>query len=337
MRFTIASMLVSRAFRRLLNGGKFVGAAMTAVVAFGVVPARAEIVVPGTGTLITDVGDDFEDPNWKYSTNDPKSSRNIDKKERGPLGRSDNGRWLEGPHRGTPDVLRRVETPEGGPAGSKGALLIQTRDTGIPGRPSYKPEQDDIMVVVKDRLKRSIPPAWRPNCTVHVYLPPFDEWEKRSGSHLGFRMDCWGSKPGSNTIEQYWPGMFINLRSSSDRRNKEDSAWISMRANTNGNDVRGPEVKELGWWTLGMSVSPDGQVHYFAKPGLEELTREDHIGSYYCYNFRVQRFDLFFFNVVTNDNTKTWSTPMIIDDPKFYCDAPVALKMPEPQQNRRRR
>jgi hypothetical protein len=166
-------------------------------------------------------------------------------------------------------------------------------------------------------------------------LPPFEEWENRTGTHLGFRIDCWGSKPGSRTTEQYWPGMFVNLRSASG--NRPDSAWISIRANTNGNDVKGPEITQLGWWTLGISVSPDGQVHYFAKPGLEELTKDDHIGSYYSYNFRVQRFDLFFFNVVSTDNTRTTSTPMVIDDPKFYCDAPMKLSMPQPRQTQPRR
>ncbi|HEY6565104.1 MAG TPA: hypothetical protein VIY86_11440, partial [Pirellulaceae bacterium] len=83
-------------------------------------------VVPGSGHLINEVGDDFEDPHWNYNFNHPKSSRNIDEKERGPLGRSHNARWLEGPHRGTPDVMDRVPTPEGGLERSGHALLLRS-------------------------------------------------------------------------------------------------------------------------------------------------------------------------------------------------------------------
>ena len=75
---------------------------------------RAQPVVPGSGFKIDLVGDDFEDPNWDFFYNHPKSSRNIDEQERGPLAQSKNGRWLEGPHRGTPDIMKRVLTPDGG-------------------------------------------------------------------------------------------------------------------------------------------------------------------------------------------------------------------------------
>jgi hypothetical protein len=43
-----------------------------------VMPVEAQ-VVPGTGQLIVEVFDDFEDSNWSYTQNMPKSSANIDK------------------------------------------------------------------------------------------------------------------------------------------------------------------------------------------------------------------------------------------------------------------
>ena len=53
-------------------------------------------VLPGTGVCIETVGDNFEaQPDWNFIPNYPKSSRNIDKQERGPLGYSNNGRWLD--------------------------------------------------------------------------------------------------------------------------------------------------------------------------------------------------------------------------------------------------
>src|SRR5271166_1623447 len=80
-----------------------------------------EEVVPGTGTRIKEVGDDFEDPKWNYIANEPKSSEENDGQERLPAGRSENGRWAEGLKRGQPDLIKRVPTPPGGIAGSEGS------------------------------------------------------------------------------------------------------------------------------------------------------------------------------------------------------------------------
>ena len=79
-------------------------------------------VVPGTGVAVKKVGDDFEDVNWKFNHYFPKSSKNLDKRERSPGGDSENDRWYEGIKRGQPDVIRRVATPTGGLAGSQGEL-----------------------------------------------------------------------------------------------------------------------------------------------------------------------------------------------------------------------
>lgn len=284
-----------------------------------------EPVVPGTGVEIQKVGDDFEGRRWEYSYNHPKSSRNIDEKERSPLAQSSNGRWLEGPHRGTPDLVRRVPTPAGGLPTSEYSLLIQTKRPGIPNRPSHKPQQDDLMLKVWRRLGSGIPVTLSPSCVVHVYVPPFDQWENRTGASFGVRIDCWGTKPGDDELEQYWPGIFFNFRSRTSRRYREDSAFMTVRGDQRGRDLRGPDVTP-GWWTVGMSVSPDGQCHFYAKKGLETLTPADRLGSYFCYGYRAKRFDLVFFNVVTFDNGGVLSTPWIIDDPKVFYAQQMAQR-----------
>jgi hypothetical protein len=284
------------------------------------------------GIIIDEVGDDFEQERWEYMPNHPKSSRNIDKNERGPLGTSLNKRWLEGPHRGTPDLLRRVPTPPDGLYDSRYALLTRTRRSGIPNKKSNQPQQDDLMVKVKRTLGRSIPPSASPSCVVRVYVPPFEEWENRTGASFGFRLDTWGSKPGKKKLEQYWPGIFINFRSATSRGVARDSAYMTIRGDARGRDIRGPEVTP-GWWTLGMSVSPDGRCHFYARAGIEDLTREDHLASYYCYGYQCKRLDLFFFNVVSFDNQRTWSTPWIIDDPTLFCRRELAAM---PKRTKRR-
>lgn len=297
--------------------------------------ARAQVLVPGTGQRVTAVGDDFEDADWSYVFNLPKSSEENDKQRRFPTGHSANGRWFEGIKRGQPDVIKRVPTPEDGPAGSEGALLLVSRKTGVPGRYSRKMQQDDFIVNVSNRLRGAIPVSRSPSVVVRVYLPPWEEWERRRGPSFGFRAACLTHKKekkksglfGSRTTtksETYWPGMFIHYNPG-DGDQRPDSAVLLVRGRRSGHDFRGPAITQLGWWTLGMSFTPDGSVHYFARPGVEDLTASDHISSQYPYGYRCERLDAFFFNICSGDNGN-WSTPWIIDDAELYYSGRYARR-----------
>ncbi len=301
------------------------------VVSLSPTVGRGQPVVPGTGRLITMVGDDFESASWEYHPNHPKSSRNIDKKERSPLGESANGRWLEGPHRGSPDLMKRVPTPPDGLPGSHHCLLIRTLNPGVPQKPSNQPQQDDVMIKVRRRLGESVPPSAQPNSVVRVYVPPLERWEPRSGASFGFRLDLWGKKPGERELTQYWPGIFFNLQRKSAHGPADDVAFLTLRGDERGRDIRSIEVTP-GWWTLGLSVSADGMCHFYAREGVEDLRPEDRLASYFCYGFVCQRLDLIFFNVVTMDNGSRWSTPWMIDDPCLYCEQPVPLAGTSPQR-----
>ena len=149
---------------------------------------------------------------------------NIDKVERHPAGFSNNRTFLESMYRGTPDFVKRVATPAGGIPGSTGAFAMQTLNSGIPGDRSYKFQQDDLIAGVQEKLGYMMPVSWTPSYVCRVYVPPFDQWEKRSGSHFGFRADCTTTITKQNSVgrffknfgsykvlEQYWPGFFIQL------------------------------------------------------------------------------------------------------------------------------
>jgi hypothetical protein len=283
---------------------------------------RVEAVpfVPGTGEFLTDCSDDFEDASWSYKYNHPKSSHEQDERQRSPGGQSSNDLWHEGGKRGTPDQVKRVATPPGGIEGSTGALLFATKNSGIPGNVSNKQQQDDLLMLVDRRLGRSISISWQPSCTVRVYLPPFDQWEDRSGPSFGMRADCVGSGPDGN--EPYWPGMFFLFRKANGKSVKEDSAKLTIRADRRGKDPRSLDILEPGWWTLGMSFTSDGQVHYYASPGVDDLTADDYLLSSYPYGYRCQTFNNFFFNVANLDNGRSWSTNWVIDDPKIFVIPP---------------
>ncbi len=291
-------------------------------------------VVPGTGSEVVGVSDDFEDPSWDYVPNDPKSTEDIDENQRTPMGRTTNGRWYEGIMRGHPDIVKRVVTPPGGIPGSTGSMLLRSLQTGIPGRPSGTMHQDDFVANIQYRMKRRIDVAEVPNVTTRVFFPPVSEWEKRSGPHFGFRLALettamvetetgfLNMKRKKMDNEVYWPGLFVEFESKADSKKSDDFAYFRVRSNKNGGDFRGPQITTTGWWTLGMSVTPDGMVHYYASPGVDELTESDYITSQFPYDYRAERFRTFFYNVCSADNGKQWSTAFIVDDPKFYLLRP---------------
>lgn len=295
----------------------------------------AQGVVPGQGRVIPKVGDNFEDPKWKYTLNLPKSSSNIDERVRRPNAYSSNRRVLESDYRGTPDVVERVPTPPGGLPGSTGALLIQTKNAGIPGRLSYEMQQDDLILNPRGASRSEFSLHKNPSFVVRVYIPDFDEWENRVGSSFGIRADChtytmkkpkglgiFGALAGRRKErEPYWPGFFLQFNSKTDRRFEEDSATILIRGDQNGHEVAGPKITQPGWWTFGMSFTPDGRVHYYASEGIDDLTVNDHLYSSFPYGYKCEGFHSCFFNVTSMDNGNTWSTPWVVDDPTFYNTA----------------
>jgi hypothetical protein len=223
--------------------------------------------------------------------------------------------------RGQPDVVRRIPTPPGGLPGSTGSLYLATKFSGIPGDLSGKQMQDDLLMGIQSRIGRAIPVTWRPSVVVRVFLPDFKRWEKRSGASFGVRCDVRGRTPAGD-LEPYWPGMFVLFRKADGKKNDHDFAQLSVRARSNGQDVAGPVIEHPGWWTFGMSFSPDGQVHQYASEGIDDLTEDDRLFSSTPYGNRTQYVDAFFVNVANLDNGRTWSTPWVIDDPAVYVVPP---------------
>ena len=302
---------------------------LIALTTAGASALSAQTFIPGSGRRVEGASDDFEDVQWSYTNQFPKSSYNIDKRTREPYGASSNGLWWESPKRGQPDVIKRVPTPAGGLPGSKGAMLMQSLRTGIPGRPAGRDNQDDLLF---NGANGAISMWQSPSMTVRVFLPPWDQWEDRTGATFGWRAaveaKTWKRKKSRHrrhffsrrrrVIDQFYPGMFIQFNSKSDGENDKDSAVFIIRADNNGQDFVGPQITKTGWWTLGMSFTPDGHVHYYAHPGVGILTARDHIASSSYGGLKFERFTTFFFDIVNGDDGRHWSTPWIVDDPAIY-------------------
>jgi hypothetical protein len=295
------------------------GSSVLAHSAVGQVHRGYPPVIPGTGIRVIRTGDDFEATDWAYYPNHPKSSWNIDENVREPGSNSKNGMWAEGAKRGTPDIVRRVPTPEGGLEGSTGCMLFQSLYSGIPGTLTHQQQQDDLLHNSQANAG-TIPVSWSPNCICRVYVAPVKFWEKRDGATFGYRT-------GLMAQEEYWPGIFLHME-----RNPTDGkkgplvrAWI--RADNGGRDMPSLTFEPETWITMGISHTPDGAVHFFLRKGVEDLTREDCVGSYWCYGYRAQWFQTFFFNVINMDDGRSLSTPWVVDDAFLYAATAPANKV----------
>jgi hypothetical protein len=66
-------------------------------------------------------------------------------------------------------------------------------------------------------------------------------------------------------------------------------------------------------------------VHFYASPGVDDLTAEDYLTSQFPYGFQARQFRTYFFDVCNNNNGRTWSTPFVIDDPKLFVMNPARI------------
>ena len=289
-------------------------------------PGMYPAVVPGTGIRIARTGDDFEAEDWAYYPQHPKSSYNIDDRIREPGAVSKNYLWVEGAKRGTPDYVRRVQLPPGGLEGSQHGMLVQSLHSGIPGTLTHEPQQDDLLHNVAGTVGRTIPVSWSPNCVCRIYIAPPSHWEHRDGATFGYRIGClgWGNKSNN---EEYWPGLFLHMeRGLKDgERTYLMRTWV--RADGAGRDMPSLTFKPESWITMGMSVTPDGACHFFAKEGIDDLTKDDCIGSYWCYGYRAHSFQTFFYNVINQDDGRNIGTPWIIDDAFLFAATAPSSKV----------
>jgi hypothetical protein len=161
----------------------------------------------------------------------------------------------------------------------------------------------------------------------HVYVPKWPKWERREGNSFCFRAACdayttkvvshgWFGSSSATVLDEYWPGLMFYFHPGDGDKTK-DYCTLRVRAAQNGGDYNAVDIKEPGWWTLGMSFTPDGQVHYFAHAGVAPLSVQDHIATENPYGMRCEHLKCFFYDVLNGDNGN-WSTPWVVDDSYVY-------------------
>ena len=152
------------------------------------------------------------------------------------------------------------------------------------------------------RLGRSIPMAWQPSCTVRVYLPRMGTVGKAQRSVVRHASRL--QRHAIRTAPSKTTGRACSSCSTRRRTKKatRTAAKLTIRGDRLGRDVRSLDIKEPGWWTLGMSFTADGQVHYYGHEGVDDLTADDFLMSSFPYSMKCITFNNFFFNVANWDN-----------------------------------
>ena len=227
--------------------------------------------------------------------------------------------------------MQRVPTPEGGLEGSAWSLLMASKATGIPGKLTRKGEQDDVFMSVNARIGHLLSPvlarARASSCA--LTSRPFEEWEDcapaRSFGPAGARTTR-GKKQDKDETEPYWPGIFVNFKRPADRFKNEAPAYWVIRASNPGGDYRSLPIKESGWYTLGMSFTGDGMIHYYIRQGVGDLTASTRVASQFPYIFQCLYVIDVFFDIFGSNDGQTWTTGWIIDDPAVYLAYPPRMQ-----------
>ena len=237
-----------------------------------------------------EVGDDFEDPKWNYIANLPKSSENIDRQARLPGGVSANGRWFEPQMRGAPTSSasckrRRRHSRQQRLDDDADAVVGRSR----PGQFQAAAGRFRRRCRLENRLDSHLPSAERGRASLFAAVRQMGKADRQfvrlsrlRPYHEVDSCSCWGRHETKGDI---FLARHVHLLLQPGRfRRKEDSAQFIIRADQMGQDVAGPRItKGDCWYTLGMSFGANGQVNYYVRQGVENLTAKDHVASYFAY------------------------------------------------------
>lgn len=176
--------------------------------------------------------------------------------------------------RGAPTGMKRVEPPEGGPAGSTGALRLQTKK----GADEESIQDDLINPGFASRLGRPLGPPEQPVVIVRVWLPPFPEWTP-DFHNFGFRLGASSETlvgPG-NANGSYYPSIWLADVSSNAAGRERAPRWYTRIGSGIVPDENVGPIPGAGWWTLAIAFDHEGIGHYYVRPGVQPPTEEDRI------------------------------------------------------------
>ncbi len=265
--------------------------------------------LPGTGTVVKTL--DFESANL------------LTQKFAYGTGWAGTGFGLTGTQRGAPESISVIANPQAVTNSGNQVLAFRsfTRDaawfaanpstagtiyySGADSGDSSDPNgiQDDFFMTGAGWT-----PSETPSVMMHVYIPTYTN---ANSVVTSCRMTVQFTS-GGNTVDS-WPGIwfhgsYFNLRGPG--RN-------DIRMNTNA-----PNAGKDTWWTFGLSITPSGDIQYYATPSyVTEFTVDHLLGAnsvlsanaglaYYPVNRQADA-------IIMNSNINMTELPTLIDDMKY--------------------
>jgi len=222
------------------------------------------------------LSDDFEDKDWHYDYNKHTCYRNF---------------W-RGEFRGEPELLARVETPEGGKAGSTGSLEMRTKDDDNDGYP----DQEDLLTGdFSQKLGRKLTRADQPVFIVRVWLPSFDQWT---------RGDIFGFRTAHPSADEYYLSIWLRY----DQRSRKPFFTYRLLKE----EAPAGFIPQSGLWTLAIAFDESGTGHCYASPGIKNPAEGDEICT--ATTARMGSLDYGFFSLGYSVDRQKPSLGFIIDD-----------------------
>ena len=209
--------------------------------------------IPGTGTAIKTV--DFENANL------------LTQKFAYGTGWAGTGFGLTGTQRGAPEVISVITNPQQVSSSGNQVLAFRSQDrdaawyeenpsavgTTVYGVPDTE-SQDDFFMTGANWVASEIP-----SVMMHVYLPSTVGDDGVTSLRLVVKFD--------DPLRDSWPGIWCYGNRFVIRGAGRSDISIPTNAPNNGKDT---------WWTLGLSVAPDGDVQYYATPSFVATLLPEH-------------------------------------------------------------
>lgn len=205
-------------------------------------------MILGRSIRLDTLCDDFEDPKWHFDY-----QTHVDYR----------GFWRTDDH-GEPDLLRRIKTPDGGKAGSGGALELRTNDNDA------KPDQD-CLLTIEFKNRRTLTRADQPVFIVRVWLPPFEEWNA-GVLNFGFRQTA-----RIDEKTDYYQSIWLFHDGHKPLWFLRNGIAYSDGTQLNFNDMIKGYIAHSNWWTLAIAYDERGVGHYYAAPGTDTPTEKDEL------------------------------------------------------------
>ena len=269
-----------------------------------VIIAQTTYYIPGTGTTVKELN--FE------NTSQLSQSFNYGS------GWAGSGFGLSGTQRGAPENISVITNPEAVASSGNQTLAFYSHDrnaawytanpsavgTNVYGGADGE-SQDDFFMYGASWVS-----ADKPSVMMHVFLPTSLDQNGVTSLRMPVKY---------NTTVSSWPGIWCYgniLRLRGPGRN-------DIQINTNAaNGGKGT------WWTLGLSVTPDGDIQYYATPNYVTTFTDAHCvginsvispANGHAYHPVDKNSDA----IVMNSNRNVTTTPTLIDDIKYTKGAQV--------------